>query len=560
MLKESGTVWNRIEEGDFRNRFREFHGAALPLQPNLARKVIKMATIKQLSTLLIVDDKPDNLFILQEVILQHLPQCETVTACSTQDGLEVAALKALDGALIDVQMPGMDGVEMCRRLKADPKTAYVPVILITSHRSSPKERAEGLEAGADDFISRPIDNIELVARINTILRMKRAEDQLRTGNADLEKRVAEKTAALSDRVKELNCLYAISSLVEKQDITLEEILQGIVGLVPPALQHPELTCARITLDGQAFKTENFSETARRKISDIVVHGERLGSLQVCCLGEKPKSDGCLFLKEEKGLIDAVAGRLGKIIERKRTEEEKKRLKAHLRQAQKMEAIGSLAGGIAHDFNNVLCPIIGYTELTLDSLPEGSKAVNYLNEVLNAAMRAKDLVQQILTFSRQSDPELKPLMVQPIVKETLKLLRASIPATIKITPDIDKNCSLILADPTQIHQLIVNLCTNAYHAMREKGGLLKVSLKETEIDSDDLAFHSSLKPGHYLQLGISDTGHGMDRSVMERIFDPYFTTKAPGEGTGLGLAVVHGIVKNYGGDIRVYSEPGRANLF
>jgi CheY-like chemotaxis protein len=196
--------------------------------------------------------------------------------------------------------------------------------------------------------------------------------------------------------------------------------------------------------------------------------------------------------------------------------------------------------------------------------EGKQAilVNVMDvtEQKQAAELAKGLVQQILTFSRRSEKERKPLKIQPIIKESLKLLRASLPTTVEIRQNIDNECGAILADPTRIYQVMMNLCTNAYHAMREKGGILEVALTEVNIDSPDLIPNLDLNPGTYLRLAVSDTGHGMDRAVVERIFDPYFTTKGPGEGTGLGLSVVHGIVRSHDGYITVYSELGEGTTF
>jgi CheY-like chemotaxis protein len=226
----------------------------------------------------------------------------------------------------------------------------------------------------------------------------------------------------------------------------------------------------------------------------------------------------------------------------------------------MEAIGTLAGGIAHDLNNILYPIIGYTEMTMDDVPEDSVPRSNLEEVLKAANRAKGLVQQILAFSRQIEQERKPLKIQPIIKEALKLLRASLPSTIKITQNIDEDCASTLADTIQIHQVMMNLCTNAYQAMHDKGGVLEVALTEVDIGSGNLDPDLVLNPGQYLRLTVSDTGHGMEHAVMERVFHPYFTTKGPGGGTGMGLAVVHGIVKGYGGDITVYSEREKGTTF
>ncbi len=233
--------------------------------------------------------------------------------------------------------------------------------------------------------------------------------------------------------------------------------------------------------------------------------------------------------------------------------------AQLRQAQKMEAIGTLASGIAHDFNNILFPIFGYAQMILTDLPEGENR-NSLENILKAARRAKDLVRQILTFTRQTEREQKHLLIQPILKEALKLLRATLPATIEICADISETCVPILADPTQIHQVMMNLCTNAYHAMREKGGRLGVTLEGVELDPDDAKRYLDICPGPYFRLTVSDTGHGMTDEVMERVFDPYFTTKTIGEGTGLGLSVVRGIVKTHNGHVTVCSEPGKGTTF
>ena len=238
-----------------------------------------------------------------------------------------------------------------------------------------------------------------------------------------------------------------------------------------------------------------------------------------------------------------------------------RLEKLLRQAQKMEAVGTLAGGIAHDFNNILGAISGFTELSMFDLEENSPIRPNLERVLEAARRAKDLVRQILTFSRQRDQEKQPTQVSLIVKEALKLLRSSLPSTIEIRQNI-RSSSLLLADPTQIHQILMNLCSNASHAMQEKGGALDVSLENVDLprDPEVVSQLPGLEPGPYLRLSVSDTGYGIDPAIQHRIFDPYFTTKKIGEGTGLGLAVVDGIVKDSGGMVNVFSEPGKGTVF
>jgi PAS domain S-box-containing protein len=278
---------------------------------------------------------------------------------------------------------------------------------------------------------------------------------------------------------------------------------------------------------------------------------------------KDKSD--LFMEANARLIKHkgekawVQVTLRDITDRKLVEAEKKRLETQLQQSQKMESIGTLAGGIAHDFNNILYSIIGYTELALDDAETGTPLHDNLQELLVAAHRAGDLVKQILTFSRQVDQKLKPLKIQTVIREALKLIRSSFPSTIEINQNITDTCGLVMADATQIHQVAMNLMTNAFHAMEDQGGRLDVTLKEINLDMDDLKDPAML-PGSYVCLTVADTGSGIDKSVIDRIFEPYFSTKEIDKGTGLGLAMVHGIVKSYGGNIRVYSEPGKGSAF
>jgi PAS domain S-box-containing protein len=240
--------------------------------------------------------------------------------------------------------------------------------------------------------------------------------------------------------------------------------------------------------------------------------------------------------------------------------ENKQIEAQLRQAQRMEAIGTLAGGIAHDFNNILTPILMGTELAQLTLAEDDPVQEDLGKVLQATHRAKELVGQILTFSRQEKEEARPLRVTTIVKEVIKLIRASLPATIEIREKILAQTDTVLADPIQIHQVILNLCTNAAHAMKEKGGTLEIDLNNEMIESSDLSRIGEVQPGKFVKLSVRDTGHGMDQRTLEKIFDPFFTTKERGEGTGMGLSVVHGIVKNLKGAITVESWPQKGTLF
>ena len=260
-----------------------------------------------------------------------------------------------------------------------------------------------------------------------------------------------------------------------------------------------------------------------------------------------------MIKDEQGNYSKGVAVLRDITERKKLEEQN-------RQSQKMQAIGTLAGGIAHDFNNILAAIIGYTELAHINVARDSEPAKYLNGVLKAADRAKNLVQQILSFSRKSELERKPVQLHHIVKEALKLLRSSIPTTIEFSQIITESNDMVIADPTQIHQVIMNLCTNAAQAMQEEGGVLEIRLAPLKLDQEDIKAYDAINPGQYIRLTVSDTGSGIDPHIIDRIFEPFFTTKEVGKGTGMGLSVVHGIVKSHGGAITVYSEPGRGTTF
>ncbi len=520
-----------------------------------------------MTKLLAIDDKHDNLTVLSALLKNLILGCEILTAESGAEGLEKAKNELPDTILLDIRMPGMDGYETCKRLKKNEVTKHIPVIMLSAIKTEPVDLVKGLDSGADAYLAKPIDEHVLAAQVKTVLRIKEAEGYLRDQKKLLEYMVQERTGELQQTNLELK------NEVNKHRETEESLNESEVKYrsMMEAMNDPVYICSsdyRIKYMNPAMIKRTgrnaVGENCFKAVHDLTEQCPWCLDFFKTSSHEHTEHDNIVSPKDKRSFHVTQAPlfyKNGSFLKMTilRDTTDWKRMEEKLRQAQKMESIGTLAGGIAHDFNNILFPIIGYTEMTIDIVSKDSVAQKNLYEILKASMRAKELIQQILTFSRQHDQELKPLMTQLVVKEALKLLRSSLPATITIRQDIKKNCGYILADPTRIHQIVMNLCTNAFHAMEESGGTLKISLSETELSLDDLT-DPGIMPGRYICLKVSDTGHGIDEEVLSRMFDPYFTTKERGKGTGLGLSVVHGIVKSMDGDIHVESEPGKGTVF
>jgi PAS domain S-box-containing protein len=489
--------------------------------------------------ILVVDDESSLLDAIEATLFKE--GYDLVFAQNGQEALAKAAEAPPDLILLDLMMPGMDGFEVCERLRADSHLGEVPIIMLTA-MDDKESRLQGINAGADDFISKPYDMHELRARIRTITRLNRYRH-------------------LVDERSRFEQLIRLSP-----DGIMIIDAKGIIHLTNPEIKRMlgiELEDEERIIGSSLFKYiapcnhETFTSFLNAAIVKKMDENHMVTNF-IRLNGETFPAElkAGFFDLEEKPAVQMI---VRDITERQCLEREKEELEYQLRQAQKVESIGTLAGGITHDLNNILTPILGFTQLSLEDGVDVKNIKNYLKHVLVSTRRACALVKQILTFLRRSDQAMTPISTPIIINEIVKMLKATLPATIMIKHRIEPKCGPVLANPSQIHQTVLNLCTNAFHAMRENGGVLDITLAQVVIDADNKDM-PDLKPGSYQCLTISDTGHGMTPDVIEKIFDPYFTTKSQEEGTGLGLSTCVGIVKSCEGDIRVVSEPGRGTTF
>ena len=526
-----------------------------------------------MNRILVIDDKKDNLVAIKALLNLYITPCQVLTALSGRQGLSMAISEKPDTILLDVHMPELDGFEVLMVLKNNPGTAYIPVVILTAMKTAPRHRVKALEMGAEAFLTKPINEAELAAQVKAMLRIKKAEDLMRKEQMMLQDE-------LKDRVLELERVNALLLNEIKEHEKTEKNLREsetrfqkvfnsqleAIFILENGTEARILDCNSAVLGTFGYDRNNLigstmeflfvSSIQKQAFIDMLRPAlEKSGFLKEVNFSMK-RRDNTVFPAEISVLeMRNDNGDKENWIVTVRDLTERKELEASLQQAQKMESIGTLAGGIAHDFNNILSPLIGFAEILQMDLEKDSPEQDNVAEVLKAAFRAKDLVRQILTFSRQSSHEQQPLKLQPILNEVAKLLKASIPKTILIRTEIEKGCGLVKADPTEIHQIVMNLATNAYHAMEEKGGAMVISLKQVRVDGNDPGL-SNLNPGDYACLVIEDTGTGIDPAIKKRLFDPYFTTKETGKGTGLGLAVVQGIVQKCHGQTRISSQQGK----
>ena len=351
--------------------------------------------------------------------------------------------------------------------------------------------------------------------------------------------------ALRERVKELTCLYGIARVVEQPGLSLDGVLQRIVGLLPSAWQYPDVTVAAITLDRRRHVGPGFCAHVQRQSSEVLVRAAPRGLVEVVYLEEKPDLHEGPFLAEERSLIDEVARQVGLFVERREGAEEKARLQSQLRHADRLATIGQLAAGVAHELNEPLGGILGFAQLARKSPDLPAQADADLEKIVNASLHAREIVRKLLIFARQMPAVKTKADLNRVVTEGLYLVEARCATEgIVLERDLDPALAELVADPGQLQQVLMNLVVNAIQAM-PGGGRLTI--------------RTANRTGGVV-LSVEDTGAGMDEETLKEIFNPFFTMKEVGQGTGLGLSVVHGIVTSHGGTIQIESEPGRGSRF
>ena len=492
--------------------------------------------------ILLVDDKEEARHLLLTLLRGF--GYEVATATNGAEALESAREVPPDLIVSDILMPVMDGFSLCREWKKDERLRAIPFIFHTTACTDERDREFALGLGAQRFIVKPETPAVLLGIVREML------DRAGSAQASpcvVRERVEAERARLASAVEQVVegiIIYDANWVVEYVNSGLERIT---------GYDRRQLLGRR-----SGFPVEECADWPGEAVLEAVgrdgVWAGRILNKRKC---------GAPFHAEVTiSPVRDPGGEIVNYVSVIRDVTLEVNLQKSLRQAEKRECIATLAGGMAHDFNNILMAILGYAEISLDLASDNEELKKCLGQILGAGLRAKELVRQILTFSREGVRELRPVQLALIVKEALTMLRASLPSSIEIRQEIaeDSAHSVILSDPTKIHQVVMNLCVNGAHAMRGKGGILSLGLRKMDLDARAVAGRPGLSEGAYICLAIKDTGCGIDSGTLDKIFDPYFTTKAVGEGAGIGLFVAQTIVRGSGGVIEVESEPGQGTVF
>ncbi|MBU5612437.1 response regulator [Geomonas azotofigens] len=514
--------------------------------------------------LLAIDDNQDNLLTLSALLKAFLPEAQLITSQSAQDGIRRAGMEAPDAILLDIQMPGMDGFEAARRLKGSAATQHIPIILVTAHRSDSACRVQGLECGADAFLSKPFDEAELVAQIRAMVRIKRSEDALRQERDSLEALVQRRTAQLSqanvelkenlERLAQSEARYSravrgTSDGLWDWDLVSNDYYYSprwkeLLGYADDELENrPETFFTRLHPDDLAPAQDSLcAHFLGQSPFDLELRLRTRGGeyLRVRCRGQAEWDDAGDPLR--------MSGVITDVTERQLMEEQ-------LRQAQKMEAIGQLAGGVAHDFNNVLTVIAGYANILKMDLPADSANYGLADQIAAAAERAAQLTRGLLAFSRKQAIAPQRCDLGEIVLRVEQFLGRVIGEDIQLRTEILPEPLPVQVDLAQIEQVLINLAANARDAM-PGGGVFTIATGLR--DGNGRGYGDPAGP--HAVIIVADSGEGMDDETSRRIFEPFFTTKEVGKGTGLGMAIVYGIVQQHKGNIKVSSKPGEGTVF
>lgn len=507
-----------------------------------------------LGEILVVEDNSSDLKFLSEVL--EKAGYKVRPAMDGHLALRSIEAKLPDLILLDINLPDLSGVEICRRLKAELETKNLPVIFTSAHGESAK-KVEALEAGGIDYITKPMDSTEVLARVEIHLNMHHLQQKLRAEIKD-RKQAEEAFRASEKRTK--NTFNAINDAIFLHPL-LEDGFAPFIEVNDTACERygytreefSTLAAPDITIKADA-KTRG-TQAQRKNLRDArqifeATHVTKSGkNIPVEVNSTTIELDG-------KPMILSVAR---DITERKQAEIARAKLEEQLHQAQKMESIGRLAGGVAHDFNNILCAITGNATLVLEDLSSGDPLHESLTEIVSASARASSLTAQLLAFSRKQVIEPRVINLSDLIENLHPMLVRLLGEDTLLKTLPKKDLGRVLADPGQVEQVVLNLAINARDAMPD-GGELVIETADILLDEDYRAEHANTKPGNYVMIAVSDTGSGMDAATREKIFEPFFTTKQLGQGTGLGLATVYGIVEQSGGRIEVYSEPGEGTSF
>lgn len=517
-----------------------------------------------------IDDIQDNLTSLKAIVSDAFPSVRFISALNGFDGIELVRKEQPDVILLDIVMPGMDGFEVCLRLKSAEDTQHIPVIFLTALETVRSKRIKALEVGGEAFLSKPIDELELTVTIQAMVKIKKANLLLRQEKEHLAELVAERTSELEKEfAAHRQAAEALSQSERDWRLTFDAV-PDLISIID--LDHTIIRVNRAMAD---CCNMNRDELTGRKCYDVV-HGLSQpppycphvkmveGKCECPSSGQIERLPGYYDvsvspLYDADGNYNFAVHVMHDITARKQAEEEKELLEAQLQQAHKMESVGRLAGGVAHDFNNMLTVILGHSCMALMDMQPSDELYEELHEIQKAAERSADLTRQLLAFARKQTVAPRELNLNETIGGMLKMLQRLIGEDISLNWLPEPDLWHVMIDPSQIDQILANLCVNARDSISNVGNIT-IETRNVSACTDTCTHGPDFKPGMYVSLSISDNGCGIDKDTLEHIFEPFFTTKAIGEGTGLGLATVYGAVKQNNGFINVKSEPGQGTRF